>query len=356
MNLRTNNSKTNSYEYENNYTILESRPRMLFLELTRNCNLYCSMCRPYNLYRNDWVMSEKTLLKIKQQLLPYVEVIDLRGFGESSMDKRLVDLAKEFNLNGVKTRLYTNLCTQTKEYWKNLINTNISLAISIETSDPIKYSKIRRGGNFKVMRDNLISIMDTSPETIPYFSVVLSNNNYKDIIGLIDFAAEVGIKLIELNPISKSNKNEKLPKYGFEKTQNNIHNELIKISDYSIHKGINVNIAANCFNENNLKNKKCIHPWSYVCVRYDGEIGFCDHLIRDDASMFGNINEYSFMEIWNNTKYQKLRKEHINEDFLKLNNLGLECSWCKNNRYANFETNFNNFFKQITIQDYIKMM
>lgn len=217
MNLRTNNSKTNSYEYENNYTILESRPRMLFLELTRNCNLYCSMCRPYNLYRNDWVMSEKTLLKIKQQLLPYVEVIDLRGFGESSMDKRLVDLAKEFNLNGVKTRLYTNLCTQTKEYWKNLINTNISLAISIETSDPIKYSKIRRGGNFKVMRDNLISIMDTSPETIPYFSVVLSNNNYKDIIGLIDFASEVGIKLIELNPISKSNKNEKLPKYGFEK-------------------------------------------------------------------------------------------------------------------------------------------
>lgn len=86
---RLENSKLNHEEYMADRFILNSYPRFLFLELTRNCNLHCSMCRPYNLFKNEWFMSDEVLGRVSEQLFGNVEVVDLRGFGESTLDRLL---------------------------------------------------------------------------------------------------------------------------------------------------------------------------------------------------------------------------------------------------------------------------
>ena len=354
-NIRYENSVLNSNEYNESALILKSRPRMLFLELTRNCNLHCSMCRPYNWYRSDWYMADDVLDIIRNQLFPYIEMVDLRGFGESTLDDRLIILADELRESGIKTQLYSNLNAQDELYWKRLVKTGINIAVSIETAIPSKYEAIRRGGNFERMKKNLIAAVSSSNPLVNevFFSVVLSEDNLFEIDELIKFARECGIKRIQLNPISKNVNNTCF--YGFEDVSiKENFSVFINISEVAKKEQVTVEIAANLFNECDLLKSHCIHPWSYVFVRYDGSVGFCDHLARVNESIIGNVLEKDFMDIWNSEQYIQLRKDHSLARFEALNKKGIECEWCKKNRYGNNEYLFENDEVPISLDDYIK--
>ncbi|TBX05616.1 radical SAM protein [Clostridium perfringens] len=355
---RKENSILNSKEYHEGKLILKSRPRVLFLELTRNCNLHCTMCRPYNWYRSDWFMNEDILEKVRKELFPYVDIVDLRGFGESSLDNRLINLSKELNNNGVRTMLYSNLGTQDESYWDKLVSTGINIAISIESGDNVKYSKIRRGGNLDRVKKNIIACVKAATKNnLPFFTTVLSDDTLYELKGLIDFAHECGIKKIQLNPISIQNpKNPSgLSHYGFlNLTKNIVKYEFDMLVKYAKKKNVYIELGANMFNENNVNKNKCLHPWSYVFVRYDGEIGFCDHLVRQDTAMMGNIGKSNFMNIWNSEKYIEVRKSHLEKKFKTLEEKRIECEWCDLNRYANCEGNIEKEFSPIELEEYIK--
>lgn len=351
---RIKNSILNHEEYMRDSLILSSYPRFLFLELTRNCNLHCSMCRPYNLYKNEWFMSDKVLERVSDQLFSYVEVVDLRGFGESTLDPRLLQIASDLENQGVSTYLFSNMCTQDATYWKTLGKIGTKVAISIETANKEKYRKIRRGGELHVFKKNVISLVENAINK-PYFSVVVSDSNFSDLIDLVFFSKECGISKIQLNPISYNKPGEIQTHYGlniFECKQ--VCKILEELQVNASENGVEIEIAANLCNENNVKKKKCLHPWSYVFVKYDGSIGFCDHLARVDEAILGNIMEQDFMEIWNNDEYIRLRRNHCNANFEELINNGIECDWCKKNRYANCENEIESEIKPLALTDYIK--
>lgn len=353
---RKENFELNKYEYETNKIILKSRPRTLFLELTRNCNMHCNMCRPYNWFRSDWFMKDEVLEKVKTDLFPYVSMVDLRGFGESTLDSRLIPLANMLKEKNVQTMIFTNMCTQDENYWKELIRTNINIAISIETANPQKYAQIRRGGNFSRMKSNLQSaVNEAAGNNTPYFTVVLSDENLYDIKELVNFAAECGVNKIQLNPISKMNSQNPygICDYGFTKlSKNDVRKEFEIINELAEKNNIIIEIAANLFNENNVHKDKCLHPWSYVFIKYDGSVGFCDHLARVDASLNGNIMEQSFMDIWNGDEYQHLRKAHLSSNYDLLEKQGIECRWCEKNRYGNCESFIDARFTAIDLKRY----
>lgn len=356
---RKENAELNKYEYENSEIVLKSRPRVLFLELTRNCNMHCTMCRPYNWFRSDWFMKDEVLNKVKKELFPYVEMVDLRGFGESTLDNRLINLANELKENSVKTMIFTNMNAQEENYWKELIKTGINIAVSIETANPVKYEGIRRGGNFERLKKNLLSAVEEASDiNVPYFTVVLSDSNLHDIRGLVDFAKECGVNKIQLNPISKENPKDPygICTYGFNKiSKEEAEKEFEQVLESAYKKNITIEVAANLFNENNIIKPKCLHPWSYVFVKYDGEVGFCDHLARVDASLKGSLLDCDFMDIWNGLKYQNLRKAHLEHNYEEVEKQGIECRWCEKNRYGNCENIIDNNFNAIDLSEYFNL-
>lgn len=351
---RLENSKLNHEEYMADRFILNSYPRFLFLELTRNCNLHCSMCRPYNLFKNEWFMSDEVLGRVSEQLFGNVEVVDLRGFGESTLDSRLLNIASDLEKQGVRTYLFSNLCTQNLEFWKKLGQTGTKVAISIETADKEKYRKIRRGGDIRVFKKNVISLVQNAINR-PYFSVVVSDWNFADLVKLVFFAKECGICKIQLNPISYNKSEELLSRYGLNKYNfEEVYVILQKLQECAIENGVQIEIAANLCNENNVIKKKCLHPWSYVFVKYDGSVGFCDHLARVEDSIIGNIMEKDFMDIWNSPKFIHLRKIHCFKEFDELTNKGIECAWCEKNRYANCENEIEPQIYPLSLKKYIR--
>ena len=82
---RTQNQSLNIAEFNSGATVLESLPLVLILELTQNCNLSCPMCRQGSGYRKEWDMSPSIFDKIAEELFSKAMIIDLRGYGESTL-------------------------------------------------------------------------------------------------------------------------------------------------------------------------------------------------------------------------------------------------------------------------------
>ena len=71
-------------------------PNVLFLELTRRCNLACSMCRGSMMTDHSLDMSEAVLRRIEEDLLPTARVVDLRGWGESLVRRDFLSIVERF--------------------------------------------------------------------------------------------------------------------------------------------------------------------------------------------------------------------------------------------------------------------
>lgn len=341
---------------------MKSYPEYFFIELTQNCNLYCSMCRPKIMCNHDWYMSDELLEKSCALAEKYAKVVDLRGWGESSLDDRLIPIAERFKSKGIKTRLYTNLNARSPQYWVELVKTGIELAISIETGNAEHYQELRRGGNLERVKRNLKAIMNTCSECssiiMPYFTVVISENNLDDLMTIVSLAKEMGIKTIELNPISCRDELEPSGRRtGLRKSNRDYAVKRLKeMSEYGAENGIKIELAANLFSENENDAYECIHPWKYCCICMDGTITFCDHLLHNKGAIMGNMKIEGFEDIWFGNKYSKLRDNHQKLAFADYTSIGIECEWCYNNRYGNSECLIEPSIKPILLHKYLERM
>ena len=69
-----------------------------------------------------------------------------------------------------------------------------------------------------------------------------------------------------------------------------------------------------------------------IHINYDGEVGICDFNETPDDFKGLNINEQSFLKIWNSKKYIELRKRHVSKEYIKF------CSdFCIGKRFVDFE-------------------
>lgn len=338
------NSKINHEDFSRHLTKLRSRPRMLFLELTRSCNLACPMCRPQILAGKHLTMSDSVLDRVEDELFPYVKVVDMRGWGESTLDRRLFSLIDQLNSSGIHTKLFTNLSTRNEQFWREMGQKNISIAVSIEAATPDVYERFRKGAKFTRFLSNLNALrreqLKRNGSNDIYFSTVISDENLCEILHLIYLAAEYDVPIVRLNPITLSNNISRYPLIGVSRErENDLRQAIIASQKLAQCTGVRLELAANliCSNLKHGGFDLCSHPWSYVYIRYDGGVGFCDHLMTNDDSILGNILDSPFMEIWNNDHYQQLRREHLEHDFDRLHNLGIECDWCYINRYADCE-------------------
>ena len=350
--IRKANSTLNHLEFEQKKIRLESRPRMLFLELTRSCNLMCDMCRGKLLKGSHLDMPADVLDRVDRELFPYVECVDVRGWGESTLDDRLLTLVDTLNERQVRVNLFTNLTTRSPGYWQEMGKREINIAISLEAGTRETYGKYRKGGRYDTFVSNLDALTGERQkrgiETDLYFTVVVSDENLPELPGIVQLASRCGIPLIRLNAITKDQTEGNYPQIGVgrdnKKVLDNVMEEVRGLSKLS---GIRIQYSTNLIMTDDAGFDLCIHPWSYVFVRHDGAVGFCDHLVAHPGSIIGNLMEETFMEIWNSEEYLEIRREHLRGEFARWHEKGIECDWCYKNRFADceylFEPNYTPF-------------
>lgn len=334
--------------------IVSSMPQYVFVELTRNCNMKCTMCRPNNIFKKENEMNDEILDKIEKQILPYAKVVDLRGWGESTLDNRLLPLIKKLTKQGKIVSLYTNFQARDKEYWKELLETNLFLAISLRSANKEHYEEMMINASYEKLIDHLSII---PKENNVYFTVVVGDENINDLCDIIKLAKKYNVKEIQLNPLSYFRKGMDYPINGITKEYQGKAKEVFKKASL-LAKELNIKllVCADLFSSSSQKCfGTCIHPWYYCYIRKDGGIGFCNHLLCTEETIMGNLSNSDFKDIWNNEKYQQIRKYHIDRNFNVLRSQTIDCDWCYENRYADMEHLVYDKHS-ITMEDFLKVI
>lgn len=316
--MKTTNYILSLNELLLNKTELKSKPQILQIFLSDLCNLHCVMCcnkteERKQEYSLDYKMVEKIILTNPQLL-----VIEWLG-GEPTLYphfEKLLDLAHE---QKIKQVLVTNGSLLNKRIINKLIEYNVDVTISIDAPIKSLYEKIRIGGNFDKLKNNLKLFVKEKKKRQHSFDLLTVNyvvlkNNYKYILKMVDFIKQTGIKNIFFESditngiYSVSNISEKDYK-TFQKTLLNIKNNkkyndmkiLIDESFFTVEAEPIKNFSA--IKEEN----RCLVPWISCCIYSNGNVSnsmFCSHVI-------GNIHNNDLEQIWNSKENIKIRKQII---------------------------------------------
>jgi len=359
---RNHNREINQSEFEAGVIQLTSRPRFLFIELTRACNLSCPMCRPTVQTGRRLHMADTILDQLIKEVLPYVECVDLRGSGESTLDPRLLPLIRELAADGIKVNLYTNLSTHRTNYWREMGGSPVNIAISVDAATPHLLEKIRRGISYKKFVCNLYDLQEgrsrSSVNNGLFFSAAIGDHNFQEIPGLIQLAAHYEVPLVRLNPLTLSTLSNPYSRIGVSHDRiEQLQKALLEAVEISRSSGVAIEIAASLNNSNTGGFDRCLHPWSYCVVEYDGRLVFCDHFVDNERAIMASLTDSSsFMDAWNSMQYQNIRKMHVEKDFSWTRDRGLECDWCYGNRFADCEADIDKRYQPCSLDEYLSQL
>jgi MoaA/NifB/PqqE/SkfB family radical SAM enzyme len=336
--LRERNNWILEREIANGITTMRGVPNVLFLELTRRCNLACSMCRGGMMTDHSLDMSETVLRRIEEDLLPTARVVDLRGWGESLVRRDFLSIVERFAQPGVQLRVLSNGTIRKPEVWQTLMRHRAWVGISVDATENALLKELR-GARIEPIQQSVESLVHwrdfygNDPKNV-YLIVTVSSKNIENLEEMLTWAHGLGVKHVHMIPIHLYPSDPK----------SLVHREAAvpPVFDrlYEMARGYGITLQLNAAMSTNLVLKerlldRCIHPWMYTYITYAGDVGFCDHLIGRDDLTSGNILDRPFDEIWNSPPLVTFRADHLakreGHPYFE------HCAWCFKNRYADFE-------------------
>jgi radical SAM protein with 4Fe4S-binding SPASM domain len=341
--LRTQNATISEEEFEAGAVRLTSYPKALFIELTENCNLRCLMCRSADRYEPSRNMDFALYQRIAEELFPFAELVDLRGWGESTILKRFPQYAMLAAEHGCQLRLVTNLSVSNPALLRMLVDLDFQVVVSFDASTRETFERLRPGSRFEAILANLGYLVSYArqagkPTDAIHLNVIVQRENLVEIEGVLELAAELGLRNLSLGPIktgpgdpNRLDHHPELVRSMLERCQERARSLDLRVQLTS---ALGQELALDKGTQ-----KRCIHPWMYAYINYQGQVGFCDHLIgpRRRKYLLGDLHEDSFRDIWNNERFLDLRSRHNRWP----QGLGPQfddaCNWCYQNRYIDFE-------------------
>ena len=244
------------------------------IEITNRCNLKCIMCAREGMTRPIGDMTVEVFQKLINQISDHAELVYLHGDGEPLLHKNVFEMVKYAKNKGLRVGLSTNATILDAKATSLLLNSGIDyLILAIDGASPETYEKIRIGGNFGKVTENIRYLLEERKRLkIPVFCLVQcismpQNRHESDMFYRMwkPFNPDV----IRIKPLV----------------------ELIKGGT------------------TNPNTYPCIFLWRSIMVDWDGTVFPCC-VDTNSTIRLGNINDTSLHEIWNGKSIQNLRKIH----------------------------------------------
>lgn len=340
--------------------ILDTYPTQLQLESTSFCNARCIMCSHYYAGNSGALdMSPKMLDKLSE-LLPYLDILIMHGNGEPFSSKLFNESVETYASYNIGLTTNTNLSILTDEQIEKINRSFVNIRVSCDACTKEIYEGIRRNLSFDKFLANATRLRDLCPAVEKTMASVLMRQNIKQLPEMVQFAAEYGFSEIIFSNLGTSlivnNEMDNIShypyfaakqlryaieagkKYGIKVTIPNsfdlslqdealCNEELHTIDSIPYFKSDSDVLAikefaesivgkeyrvvenlADCIWEDNLYKCDGICEWCiekpYIDLK--GDVFVC---CINASYRVGNIFECdSFMEIWNNETYRKIRK------------------------------------------------
>jgi len=172
---------------------LETGPLEISLAHSGSCNLRCKMCISNTDFNPPEPKLEQIIFKqIIPSLLPELEVIKLSGNGDPFFQKETREFLQTFPVKkfpDIKFEILTNGLLLNEKMWNSIKHNKFkSINISIDAASKETYEKIRIGGQWETLQNNLkfISKLKKQQKIEKFFiNMTVMKSNYKE---LKDFA------------------------------------------------------------------------------------------------------------------------------------------------------------------------
>ncbi len=196
--LRQKNMEVKALELLLKKTELLSFPTMQIYGINNSCNLRCKMCKARTTGNN--AKEFKNIHNITEAL-PYAKEIQLTGIGEPLLYSNLDILSQvvgQYPNNTVSTITNGLLIDKKLDDLKGFTEIIISFdSISKNTTE-----SLRAGSKFEKIIGNTKLLRSAYPDKKIGFSTVVSRLNVNEISEIIKLSIDLGINVIDFNPIN----------------------------------------------------------------------------------------------------------------------------------------------------------
>jgi MoaA/NifB/PqqE/SkfB family radical SAM enzyme len=252
-------------------------PEIVQIESTNICNAKCVFCPRDEMHRRQGIMSVELFRKIVDECVELgITHVRMHNYGESFIDKRLVEKVRYAKERGVKeVGLISNGSLITEAAARGMIDAGLdAINISVDASGKEVFESTRIGLKYdKVIAniERLVRLRAESGKRRP--KLILSfvrQNNSADEQAFIEHWRAIADKVHVTD----------------------LHN------------------WAGTLNTESDVNYPCYRPWLTFTVLWDGRVSLCCADF-DGRTILGDLNTSSIREIWNAEPYRLARRAHL---------------------------------------------
>ena len=313
-------------------------PRRIQLEVTRSCNLRCTMClvsyRPVP-NRTEGSMDLATFRAIVDEL-PELETIQLQGLGEPLLAPDLFAMIEYAAARGVRVGFNTNAMLLSPSRGERLIRGGLDwLHISIDGATAETYEAIRGGASFDRVCANVSAFVATKRRLAaqnPTLELVFvaMRRNIAELPDLVRMAARWGIERIHVQNLSHSFEDTD-DLAGYREIQRFTLAEALwsardrtradeaidrarrEASRLGIRLRVPKLVAPDDGDDVSAMRRPgtpgCFWPWEQTYVHHDGRVQPCCMVMGEDRAVLGDARAEGFASVWSGDAYTRFREQ-----------------------------------------------
>jgi radical SAM protein with 4Fe4S-binding SPASM domain len=286
-------------------------PSQINIDLSEFCNLKCIHC-PYEQVTKikgstrenlDYEIHRKLINEISENE-NYCKYIRYTGEGEPLLHPRLLDIL-EYAKNNTKTTLTitTNGQLLTEKIIAKILSYIDIFDISIDAFSEETYEKIRVGGKFKIVKENVNNLIkhikNKKLKNKTMVSFVEQEQNKNEASDFKSYWKNQGVDFVVI------------------RSQHSCAGSIKKIKDK----------MWDNINKNNIKRKPCLYPWERLMVTPRGMVTYCPADWLHEHTV-GNLKKETIKEIWKGKKMIDVRKFHESNNFPETSLCKTCPDWC----------------------------
>ncbi len=277
-------------------------PLSLSIEPVNYCNLQCPECPTGNgtLSRSKKAIEYALFQKIINELSPYLMNLFLYFQGEPFLHNRIIDMISFAHSKRVYTVISTNANTLNTNTIERIIASGLDkIIISLDGVDSDTYTKYRRKGDFSKVINAITELVRQRKKAkvrhpiIELQFLVFSFNEHQEQ-SFRQLGRRLGADILTI-------KSAQFYDFGKGKTGMPIK---------STHTRYKKKKDGNYIIKNKLHNR-CWRLWNSSVITSAGDIIPCC-FDKNAKFIFGNINDETFISIWENKKVDDFRRKILN--------------------------------------------
>jgi hypothetical protein len=300
-------------------------PLMVYLEVTRRCNLGCRMCDVKNNYppKSQELTSDEIERLISQLADQGVELIDFSG-GEPLLREDIFDMIRFANERKMSTHLVSNGTLITRVLARKIVDSGLNaISISVDSIIPEIHNRIR-GESYAFERaiKGIKNLVRESNNGLKIFTqTVISRENLHKLDSIPDLAKSLGVDGVRFQathpsicggPESKrDHKNREIfNRKELDRLNLSIEKILEKSKKYNLYTNSEIYLkGVKNFFQGKSSFIPCFASFLFCEIDTFGNVYPCFMM-----QSFGNVKKNDFKSVWTSKKARALRKLIISRE------------------------------------------